>query len=926
MSTSRRALVLAVACLFVQGCESPPPNEPAPRAAPRTGGRDRSVPGVGGAPAARAAEAPQPAVKKMNLPNVPLASVRNTLAWGPRSFPCRAEPGGPPAVMFAALGDVTTPACDSVYDPDSDRMYTFRGPAPLRYVDGAVSLDLPDDATIDAVITENFIRDVRGVLHYAGPPDKSRFPRPPSGWCSWYFYYQDVSQEEIVRNARWMAENLKPFGAEYVQLDDGWQGVGKGVGDNRDWETIDQRFPNGMRWLADQIHALGLKAGLWIAPHGQSNTAFVQQHYPAFLWRADGRSAGEDPDRPDDPKKWNWEGRYIVDTSGPDGQSYLRRLFARAAREWNFDYFKIDGQPLVQDLYQKHRDRMRNPSLTPQEAYRAGLYVIRDAIGPGRFLLGCWGVPWWGAGIMNGCRTGGDVWAAWDGLRPALDATWKHYWSHNVVWYADPDVLCVRPPLTLEQARVWASVFGLTGQALLASDKMYELPDDRVELLRRVFPPADVRPMNLHPVDQPDVVCLKIKDAAGRRDIVGVFNWGGQGRTHELTAASIGLDPGNYLVYDVWGRRLLGRLDERLSISLEPTSCRVLCVRAIEPDKPTLIGTSRHITQGAVDVESYGAGANQIEGVSRVVGGDPYEIRFFLQPGRAPFEIASVSADGVSTDLRVEGPVATLTLSSPASTVARWSLIYAVPGAETPVPDDAPRLAATFDPDANAFQLAWTRVASASGYRVLRDGQPVATTPDAAWRDPRVRFGRPVAYQVEALRWNSPDATPSNVVSTTPPAPTDRYLDEMQPIRAEQGFGSLSRNKTIEGNRLAVGGRTFERGLGTHARSVLTYNLGGGFSRFTAAVGVDDETIAAGQGSVIFIALVDGVPAFNSGVMRTGDPPRNVDVDLTAAQTLELVVDDAGDGVDHDHADWADARLLAAERPESNAAGGVRAP
>ncbi len=906
MPTRRPGPSLVFVCLTLAGCESPPSAAPAPRAA----AHDRDARGAGAAHASRTVENLPSGVKKMNLPNVPLASVRNTLAWGPRSFPCRAEPGGPASVMFSACGPVTTPVCDSIYDPDADRMYTFRGPAPLRYVDGVAMLDLPDDATVDAVITDNFIRDVRGVAFYTGPLDRSRFPRPPSGWCSWYFYYQDISQEEVVRNARWIADNLKAFGAEYVQLDDGWQGVGKGVGDNRDWETIDRRFPNGMRALADQIHALGLKAGLWIAPHGQSDPAFVRSNYSAFLWRDDGRSAGEDPERPDDPKKWNWEGRYIVDTSGPDGQAYMRRLFTRAAREWDFDYFKIDGQPLVQDLYQKYRDRTRNASLTPQEAYRAGLYVIRDAIGPGRFLLGCWGVPWWGAGILHGSRTGGDIWAAWDGMRPALEATWKFYWSHNVVWYADPDVLCVRPPLTLEQARVWASVLGLTGQVLMTSDKMYELPEERVELLRRVFPPADIRPMNLHPVQQPDVICLKIQDPAGRRDVVGVFNWGAQGRTHELSAGSIGLEPGNYLVYDVWNRTLLGRLEERLSIDLEPTSCRVLCVRAIEPDKPTLIGTSRHITLGAVDVESYGCGANQIEGVSRLVGGDPYEIRFFLQPGRAPFEIASAAAEGVASELRVEGPVATLTLSSPSSTIARWSLVYAVPGVDAAAPDESPRLGATFDPESNAVQLSWTRVASASGYRVLRDGQRVATTPDVTWRDWRVRFGQAVSYQVEALRWNSGDAAPSNVVSLAAPTPSDRYLDELQPMRAEQGFGALGRNRTIEGNRLAIGGRTFERGLGTHARSVLTFNLGGGYSRFTASVGVDDETLSA-PGSVIFLVLVDGVPAFQSGVMRTGDAPRAVDVDLTAAQTLELVVDDAGDGMNHDHADWADARLTA---------------
>ena len=80
----------------------------------------------------------------------------------------------------------------------------------------------------------------------------------------------------------------------------------------------------------------------------------------------------------------------MVDSSGASGQAYLRTLFERLAGEWGFDYFKIDGQPLVQKAYTELRDRFDNPSMTPAEAYRAGLRVMRRTIGPQRALPGRW--------------------------------------------------------------------------------------------------------------------------------------------------------------------------------------------------------------------------------------------------------------------------------------------------------------------------------------------------------------------------------------------------------------------------------------------------------------------------------------------------------------------------------------------------------
>ena len=94
--------------------------------------------------------------------------------------------------------------------------------------------------------------------------------------------------------------------------------------------------------------------------------------------------------------------------------------------------------------------------------------------------------------------------------------------------------------------------------------------------------------------------------------------------------------------------------------------------------------------------------------------------------------------------------------------------------------------------------------------------------------------------------------------------------------------------------------------------SSLTYNLAGGYSRFQAAVGIDD--IAKPNGSVVFQVFLNGsaTPAYTSGVVTWAASPKTVDLNVTGATSMRLVVTDAGDGTSWDHADWANARLTTA--------------
>jgi hypothetical protein len=138
------------------------------------------------------------------------------------------------------------------------------------------------------------------------------------------------------------------------------------------------------------------------------------------------------------------------------------------------------------------------------------------------------------------------------------------------------------------------------------------------------------------------------------------------------------------------------------------------------------------------------------------------------------------------------------------------------------------------------------------------------------------------------------------------------YLSDRPWTSATNGWGPVELDKSNgeqaagDGKPLTLAGTVFAKGLGAHAPSDIRYNVTG-CSAFTAKVGIDAESGTAG--SVVFQVYVDGALAFDSGTVTGGGAIRFVNVSLTGHSQLGLVVADAGDGPDYDHADWADARL-----------------
>ncbi|MGW1093510.1 NPCBM/NEW2 domain-containing protein [Streptomyces sp. NPDC002596] len=149
-------------------------------------------------------------------------------------------------------------------------------------------------------------------------------------------------------------------------------------------------------------------------------------------------------------------------------------------------------------------------------------------------------------------------------------------------------------------------------------------------------------------------------------------------------------------------------------------------------------------------------------------------------------------------------------------------------------------------------------------------------------------------------------------VVVAPPA-GNSYLSDLPQLSASNGWGPVEKDtsngesKAGDGNPLTIGGTVFAKGLGAHADSAVEFYAGGACSAVTAQVGVDDEKGA--KGTVAFEIWADGTKVASTGVLTNAMAAQPITADVSGAQVVRLVVTDGGDGIDSDHADWADLRI-----------------
>jgi hypothetical protein len=141
------------------------------------------------------------------------------------------------------------------------------------------------------------------------------------------------------------------------------------------------------------------------------------------------------------------------------------------------------------------------------------------------------------------------------------------------------------------------------------------------------------------------------------------------------------------------------------------------------------------------------------------------------------------------------------------------------------------------------------------------------------------------------------------------------YLSDLKPKSYQHtpflGVGwPVGVDHSVSGGDLRLGGGTYDKGIGLHSRSRVTYVLPAGARRFEAVVGLDELT--GRSGAVVIDVLADGKSLLDAPTALTGtEPPRSLRLSLPAGvKELTLLVDFGRGGDVQDQVDWAEARVI----------------
>ncbi|MHA1130604.1 MAG: alpha-galactosidase [Candidatus Helarchaeota archaeon] len=447
----------------------------------------------------------------------------------------------------------------------------------------------------------------------------------PIGWCSWYYYYwHRVTQDVILQHAHLLATR-QDLPLDYVQLDDGylpikWTNVKIG-----DWYATNDRFPLGLKHVADQITAEGLKPGLWIAPFLISKSSQLFKDHPDWVIK----DRNGDPMEAEINPEWGIFNKfYGLDCTHPEAQDWLRSLFKTIVKNWGYKFIKLDfmfAAAIDGIFYDK--------SLTRIQAYRMGLKIIRKAVGDDVFILACGAPLGPSIGLVNGMRIGGDTYYAFDqpflywflnkfffaglegvpSMKEALKAVVLRSFMNHKFWINDPDCLILRKSrssLKAHEIQFEVTLLGLCGGLLLSSDNLFELTPEDFELLKFLIPPSkdSAIPLDLFEADPPTLLKLKItpKKFFSPYYLFGLFNW--TKKAHEITISidQFQLNPAaTYHIFDFWSReyfQLHGT--QAITRDLKKHSAKLLVIRP-KAETPQLIASSFHFRQGIKEVTNF---------------------------------------------------------------------------------------------------------------------------------------------------------------------------------------------------------------------------------------------------------------------------------------------------------------------------------
>jgi alpha-galactosidase len=254
-----------------------------------------------------------------------------------------------------------------------------------------------------------------------------------------------------------------------------------------DWLSVNsEKFPNGMKKIADMISEAGQIPGIWLAPFVCEENSKIFKNNKHWLINADDESFVKGGS--------NWSGFYALDINNPEVREYIRFVIETIVNEWGYKLLKLDF--LYTACIVPRKDKSRG------QLMHEAMEFLRDCAGDA-MILAC-GVPLASAfGLADYCRIGCDVSLDWNdkphmrlmhreriSTRNSILNTVFRRQLNGRAFLNDPDVFLLRKnnnSLTEEQKKCLAEVNALMGSVLFTSDNFFEYETAETKELSKIL-------------------------------------------------------------------------------------------------------------------------------------------------------------------------------------------------------------------------------------------------------------------------------------------------------------------------------------------------------------------------------------------------------------------------------------------------------
>ncbi len=533
-------------------------------------------------------------------------------------------------IISTSLGPATSLNDDMLFDRLTDNGLVFKGKNCKLNYDWSANNYTFNFTAVSGSLTisvKNDIMTSQYAIDYKPMNFNRTFNAPPVGFMTWYAVKFDACEEKVLKNAKWQSENLKEYGANAIWVD--WEWYHKDLSGSRD-DGVDTfnpdpiSYPNGLKYLSQKIRELGLEPALWI---GFTNDGAVNEYTkdnPEIVFV-------------DEPI---WSGRYFYDYTHP---KYLNEFLPKAlenVKKWGYNAVKYDTLPYANRMIEKYHDRLYDTSLTTKQAYINMIEKTREYLGDNYYMLSCAALNdddvLWGLGVFDSARVGGDIFEWSDFLKLGVEKTLRFYPMHRSVFYPDCDNVVMREEFNnIEQSASRIYFVSMLGLPITFGDEFEVLDDKRISFIKSCLPVLDIRPKNAYKTKNPkDVLTtnLAINKEWESYNVISLFNTKNNNKTITVSFCELGLEKDKYFIYDYTCDKFLGEFDSEFTIDLKPCESRILSVRKVL-DLPQILSTSRHISQGAMEIENLGYNNGELNLTCNLIKNAKYVITLFVPNG-----------------------------------------------------------------------------------------------------------------------------------------------------------------------------------------------------------------------------------------------------------------------------------------------------